>query len=79
MGGGGFLGDLVSVATLGLSDKLGITGDAPEVKTTAAEQVAEDKKKSAKKRKALYSTQGGVLGQEVNQVGGNSRGNLFGN
>lgn len=76
---GSVIDKVVSIGTFGLSDKLGITGDAPEVKTTAAEQVAEDKKKSAKKRKALYSTQGGVLGQEVNQVGGNSRGNLFGN
>lgn len=74
MGGGGFLGDVFG----GVMGALGLA-DEPEVKTTAAEQVAEDKKKSAKKRKALYSTQGGVLGQEVNQVGGNSRGNLFGN
>ena len=62
----------------GALDSLGLV-DEPEVKTTAVEQVAEDKKKSAKKRKALYSTQGGVLGQEVNQVGESSRGNLFGN
>ena len=44
-----------------------------------ATQVAEDKKKNANKRKALYATQGGALGQEVNQVGGENRGNLFGN
>lgn len=74
MGGGGFLGDVFG----GVMGALGLA-DEPEIKTTAVEQVAEDKKKSAKKRKALYSTQGGVLGQEVNQVGGNSRGNLFGN
>lgn len=78
-GGGNLLNNVVKVATLGLSDKLGVTGDVPEVKTSAVEQVAEDRKSNTKKRKALYATQGGVLGQEVNQVGESSRGNLFGN
>lgn len=77
MGGGGFLGDVANVFTLGLSDKL--LGDDPKVDTSAAEQVAEDKKKNANKRRALYATKGGALGQEVNQVGESSRGNLFGN
>lgn len=77
MGGGGlgFVGDLISGITLGAVD----LNKEPKVKTTAAEQVAEDKKSNAKKRKALYSTQGGVLGQDVEQVGVDSRGNLFGN
>ena len=61
-----------ALGSLGLADE-------PEVKTTAVEQVAEDRKSNTKKRKALYATQGGVLGQEVNQVGESSRGNLFGN
>lgn len=77
---GSFMDSLVRVATLGLSDSFGLTGKTPEVKEAPiATQVAEDKKKSANKRKALYATQGGVLGQEVNQVGGENRGNLFGN
>lgn len=76
---GGFIGDLVNGITLGLADKVGLTGDAPKVETTAAEQVADDKKKNANKRRALYATKGGALGQEVNQVGESSRGNLFGN
>ena len=62
----------------GVLDAVGIA-DTPKVDTSAAEQVAEERKSSAKKRKALYATEGGVLGQEVNQVGESSRGNLFGN
>lgn len=77
MGGGGFLGDLVNGITLGLADNL--FGGDPKADTSAAEQVAEDKKKNANKRRALYATKGGALGQEVNQVGESSRGNLFGN
>lgn len=77
---GGFLGNLVNIGSFGLTDALGITGKTPEAKTVPiAAQIAEDKKNSAKKRKALYATKGGVLGQEVNQVGGENRGNLFGN
>ena len=77
MGGGGigFLGDVIKVGSLGTID----LNKQPKVKTTAAEQVAEDKKSNAQKRKALYSTRGGVLGQDVEQVGVDSRGNLFGN
>jgi len=51
----------------------------PKASVAAAAGLAEDKKSDAKKRKALYSTQGGVLGQEVQQVGKDSRGNIFGN
>lgn len=47
--------------------------------TGAITELAEEKNDSSKKRKALYSTQGGVLGQEVNQVGQDNRGNIFGN
>lgn len=66
--------------TGGASLAWGSSNKAPEVKEVPiATQVAEDKKKNANKRKALYATQGGVLGQEVNQVGGENRGNLFGN
>lgn len=76
---GGFLGDVVNVATLGLSDAIGLTGDAPEVKNTSAESIREDRKANSRKRKALYGTEGDALGDEVNQVGMSNRGNLFGN
>lgn len=75
---GGFLGDVVNVMTLGLSDELGLTG-APEIKDTSAESIRNDRKANSRKRKALYGTEGGALGDEVNQVGMSNRGNLFGN
>ena len=75
MGSVGFLGDLISGITLGAVD---LRKD-PKVKTGAAAQLEQDKTDNSKKRKALYSTQGGVLGQEVTQVGSTNRGNLFGN
>ena len=75
---GGFFGDVLNVATLGLSDKLGLT-DAPEIKDTSAESIRNDRKANSRKRKALYGTEGDALGDEVNQVGMSNRGNLFGN
>lgn len=74
-GGFGFVGDLVSGITLG---SVNLNKD-PKAKTNAAAQLEQDKTDNSKKRKALYSTQGGVLGQEVTQVGNTNRGNLFGN
>lgn len=47
--------------------------------TGAITDLVEEKKVYMRKRKALYNTQGGVLGQEVNQVGQSGRGNIFGN
>lgn len=44
-----------------------------------AEALEEEKKDSTRKRKALYGTSGGVLGQEVDQVAKDYRGNIFGN
>lgn len=38
-----------------------------------------EKVSSLGKRKALYGTSGGVLGQEVEEVGKDYRGNIFGN
>lgn len=51
----------------------------PQVQSTAVQNLAEEKTESSKKRKALYATGGGVLGQEVSQVGNTDRGSLFGN
>ena len=46
------------------------------------EKLETAKEESKKRRKALYATQGGALGEEVEKVGGtfgNARGTLFGN
>lgn len=72
---GKWLGSVASAITLGLVD-LNKEKKASGAQATALE---EEKKNSTRKRKALYGTQGGVLGQEVNQVGTNNRGNIFGN
>lgn len=53
--------------------------DNPEVKTSATQELKEDAKDALKKRKALYETSGGVLGEDVMSVGTSSRGNIFGN
>lgn len=72
---GKWLGSVASAITLGLVD-LNKEKKASGAQATALE---EEKKNSTRKRKALYGTQGGVLGQEVNQVGPNNRGSIFGN
>jgi hypothetical protein len=72
---GGWVGNLINGISLGLID----TNKSKKASGGAAASLEEEKKDSAKKRKALYGTQGGVLGQEVNQVGQSYRGNIFGN
>jgi hypothetical protein len=72
---GKWVGSLVHTITAGLVD-LNKEKKASGAQSTALE---EEKKNSTRKRKALYGTQGGVLGQEVNQVGPNNRGSIFGN
>lgn len=47
--------------------------------TSANQELAQEKEDTSKKRKALYETQGGVLGQEVSSVGNSKRGSIFGN
>ena len=66
----------VTAVTLGTVDLVGNPKKASGAQATALE---EEKKVDMKKRKALYNTQGGVLGQEVMNVGRNNRGNIFGN
>lgn len=52
----------------------------PKASTAPIDNLKQEKDTSSRKRKALYGTSGGVLGQEVQQVGGTSnRGNIFGN
>lgn len=72
---GKWVNSVVHAVTVGLVD-LNKDKKASGAQATALE---EEKKNSTRKRKALYGTQGGVLGQEVNQVDPNNRGNIFGN
>lgn len=72
---GKWVNSVVHAVTVGLVD-LNKDKKASGAQATALE---EEKKNSTRKRKALYGTQGGVLGQEVGQVGQDNRGNIFGN
>ena len=72
---GSVLKSAVHAITLGLVDM----NKDKKASGAQATSLEEDKSKGVKKRKALYGTQGGVLGQEVNQVGQSDRGNIFGN
>lgn len=70
----------VKSAVTGLSlGTVDLTTKTPKASASVAETLAEEKKSNTKKRKALYSTKGGVLGQEVQRVEDARRGNIFGN
>lgn len=77
----------LSAMTFGSSNALGINKmvegvldpKMPKVATTAAADLATEKEETAKRRKALLETSGGILGEEVESVGGVGRGTLFGN
>lgn len=60
---------------------LGTVNLNKEKKASGAQATAleEEKKDSIRKRKALYGTKGGVLGQEVQGIGQDERGSIFGN
>lgn len=74
-----------SLGTLGLpSAKMPDYGDTSvdSLVEEPIEKLETAKEESKKRRKALYATQGGALGEEVEKVGGtfgNARGTLFGN
>lgn len=74
----------LATTTWGMSEALGvgqkISGQKqPKVTGAAAADVAAEKESNIKRRKALYETEGGVLGDEVKNVGSVGRKNLFGN
>ena len=72
---GKWVNSVVLAVTLGMVDM----NKDKKASGAQASSLEDDKKNDTKKRKALYGTQGGVLGQEVNQVGYSNRGNIFGN
>lgn len=71
----------VSAGTFGVNkgSLYNVGGKQIVAKDNTSAQIQSDKIKNSKKRRALYGTSGGVLGQEVFDVGNNNRGNLFGN
>ena len=75
----GSVGDIVESAVHAVS--LGTIGGkkGSGVSSSAAQELKDDAKDSLRKRKALYETSGGVLGDDVVSVGTSSRGNIFGN
>lgn len=75
----GSVGDIVKSAVHAVSLGTIDMRDNPEVKTSATQELKEDAKDALKKRKALYETSGGILGEDVMSVGTSSRGNIFGN
>lgn len=72
---GKWVNSVVHAVTVGLVD----LDKGKKASGAEMSSLEEEKKGSAKKRKALYGTQGGALGQEVNRVGTDNRGNIFGN
>ncbi len=74
----GSVGDVFDSAVHALSLGTIDLRDSPEV-TNSTASIREDQKANSRKRKALYGTTGGALGEDVNTVGQNNRGTLFGN
>lgn len=69
-------GQMISGGTVNLTSKYNKQKQATRAIAAGLEA---EKVSSLGKRKALYGTKGGVLGQEVDQVGKDYRGNIFGN
>ena len=71
----------VSAGTFGVNkgSLYNIGGKQLVAKDNTSAQIQSDNIKISKKRRALYGTSGGVLGQVVFDVGNNNRGYLFGN
>jgi hypothetical protein len=57
----------------------GLLGGSPKVSTAAVTQTEEEKKKAKSGRSALYETEGGVTGQELNPDEVRRRSTLLGN
>lgn len=65
----------------GMDKLVGGKGETPDT-TSPEQQIVDAKADSVKRRRKLYATSGGSLGEEVERVGdtfGNGRGTLFGN
>lgn len=76
------LGQMVNSGMDKLAGGNGETPDTTTPETTPEQKITDAKADSVKRRRALYATKGGSLGEEVEKVGstfGNGRGTLFGN
>ena len=57
-----------------------IAGKTPKVSNTSqVEELKEQADKTSKQRQALFMTEGGILGEEVESVGKKKRGTILGN
>lgn len=63
----------------GLMSIVGLGGAAPSVSPAAVKEVETDKATSKTARASLYSTKGGVSGEELNPDQVKKRPSLFGN
>ena len=75
---------VTAVGTFGASEALGL-GEAVEGKKKkvssrgAVSELQSEADKTAKQRQALFATEGGILGEEVESVGKKKRGTILGN
>ena len=63
----------VSLGTIDLDKKKKVSASG------AVSELQSDAEKLLRQRKALYATEGGVLGEEVEGIGKKKRGSIFGN
>lgn len=63
----------VSLGTIDLDKKKKVSASG------AVSELQSDAEKLLKQRKALYMTEGGILGEEVEGIGKKKRGSIFGN
>ena len=69
--GGDLLGGLIGTLLGG--------GDEPKASTSAADSIEADSRKATKSRAALFETEGGAAGEELDSTGVKKRSTLLGN
>lgn len=57
----------------------GLLGGSPKVKTTAKKDLGAEQRKARKQRVALFETEGGIQGEELQEGQVARRENIFGN
>lgn len=76
------IGAVQGAASMLMGNKQKGGSDSTPDTTTPEQKITDAKADSLKRRRKLYATSGGSLGEEVERVGdtfGNGRGSLFGN
>lgn len=69
---------LIAYSTFGLSE-VGSKKNAKVDASGAIMELQKEKAENARKRQALFETEGGVLGEEVESIGKKKRGTILGN